>query len=356
MLSDVQLSTMGLDLGDKYSYFCALDEGGEIVGEGRVRTTPEVLTDWFSKIKPTGVAIEAGSLSPWVSRVVTDCGHEVIVANPRKVRLIGQNRKKTDRTDAELLARLARSDPKLLSPIRHRGKEAQADLCSIRSRDMLVKTRTSFINHVRSLLKGFGIRVPKCSARSFHKTVSDFIPDQLRPAVAFIVENIATLTAQINAFDKHVKKLAEKRYPETASGLQVGGVGPLTALAYVLTIEDPTRFAKSRAVGPFFGLCPRSDRSSEYNPQLRISKEGNDYMRRLLIGSAQYILGPFGPPCDLREWGLALIRQGGKKPKKRAAVAVARRLSVLLHRLWVSGETYEPFRHGKPPAKEDQAA
>ena len=347
MLSNVNFSAIGVDLGDKYSVLCGLDQDGEVLMRRRLRTTPHDIQKWFSKIQPTTVAMEAGSMSGWSSRVLKDCGHDVIVSNPRKVRAISQNEKKCDDADAEMLARLARVDRKLLCPIQHRGKQAQADLSAIRSRDILVRTRARLVSHVRSILKGFGIRPPRCSTEAFHHRVAEYIPEALLPALGPIVEHIRSLTSTIRSYEKYIEKVAKSRYPETEHVLQVVGVGTLTALAFVLTIEDPHRFRKTRSVGPFCGLCPRSDRSSESDPQLRISKTGNDYLRRLLVGSGHYILGPFGPPCYLREWGLTLMRRGGKNAKKRAAVAVARRLSVLLLRLWITEEEYDPFRNSR---------
>ena len=159
-----------------------------------------------------------------------------------------------------------------------------------------------------------------------------------------LLEEIGSLTARIRAFDKVIEELCAEKYPETEIVRQVTGVGPLTALAFVLAIEDPSRFARSRTVGAYFGLVPKQRDSGDQEPQLRIAKTGDEHVRRLLVGSAQYILGPFGPDCDLRRFGLALAARGGKNAKKRAAVAVARKLAVLLHRLWVTGAEYEPLR------------
>ncbi len=162
--------TAGLDLGDKYTYLCLLDTvSGEVIEEGRLRTTPEALKRRFSsEPRPLRIAIEAGTHSPWVSRVLKDCGHEVLVANPRKTRLIYTNKRKTDEIDAENLARLARLDPKLLYPLKHRSEDCQAHMAIIRSREALVGCRTQLVNHIRGVVKSFGGRLPKCPARSFH--------------------------------------------------------------------------------------------------------------------------------------------------------------------------------------------
>jgi transposase len=337
--------TAGLDLGDKYSYLCLIDtESGEVMEEGRLRTTPEALRRRFSsEHQPLRIALEAGTHSPWVSRLLEECGHDVLVANARKMRLIYANKRKTDEIDAENLARLARVDPKLLYPLKHRGEDSQAHLAIIRSRQALIETRTQLINHLRGAVKSFGARLPKCPARSFHKKAPEHIPEALRPALRPILETIGSLTERIREYDRQLEIVCQGHYPETELLRQVEGVGVLTALTFVLTLEDPQRFAKSRIVGAYLGLVPARDQSGDRDPQKRISKEGDQMLRKLLVGSAHYILGPFGSDSDLRRHGEKIASRGAKNAKKRATVAVARKLSVLLHRLWVTGELYEPL-------------
>jgi transposase len=342
--SEQQKMTAGVDIGDKYSYLCLIDtQSGEVIEEGRLRTTPEAFRRRFASEQPLRIAIEAGTHSPWVSRLLEGCGHEVLVANARKLRLIYANKRKTDEIDAENLARLARLDPKLLYPLRHRGEGSQAHLALIRSREALVGSRTQLVNHVRGTVKSFGHRLPKCPARSFHKRASEHIPEALMPALDPILEQIASLTERIKDYDRKLQEICQEHYPETDLLRQVEGIGPLTALTFVLTLEDPYRFEKSRSVGAYLGLVPATDRSGERDPQKRISKEGDQMLRKLLVGSAHYVLGPFGSDSDLRRHGEKIASRGGKNSKKRAVVAVARKLCVLLHRLWVSGEVYDPL-------------
>lgn len=335
--------TTGLDLGDQYSYYYTVDAAGETVESGRMRTSREGLGKGFGGKEAQRVVIEAGTHSPWVSRELGNMGHEVVVANPRKVRLISDNQGKDDPVDAELLARLGRVDVKLLSPIQHRGAETQADLAVIRARDALVAARTQLVNHVRGTIKSLGGRLEKSSTRSFADKMRDQVPEALRAALEPVLEVIAELTNQIGGYDRQIRQSCQQRYPETALLTAVPGVGALTALGYVLTLEDPHRFDSSRAVGSFLGLRPRRDKSGQQDPELRITKAGSPLLRRLLVGSAQYILGPFGPDTDLRRWGLKLAGRGRKNAKKRAVVAVARKLAVLLHRLWAHGEVYQPL-------------
>ncbi len=353
--------TAGLDLGDKYSYLCLIDQqSGEIMEEGRLRTTPEALRRRFASEQPMRIAIETGTHSPWVSRLLEECGHEVLVANARKLRLIYANKRKTDEVDAENLARLARVDPKLLYPLKHRGEDSQAHLAIIRSREALIGCRTQLVNHVRGAVKSFGARLPKCPARSFHNRAPEHIPEALRPALGPILEQIGSLTERIRQYDRQLETVCREHYPETQHLRQVEGIGPLTALTFVLTLEDPHRFEKSRSVGAYLGLVPATDRSGERDPQKHISKEGDEMLRKLLVSSAHYVLGPFGSDSDLRRHGEKIASRGGKNAKKRAAVAVARKLTVLLHRLWINGEVYDPLynthRRQKQQGEEQQGA
>ena len=352
------MTTAGLDLGDKYSYLCLIDsQSGEVIEEGRLRTTPGDFRRRFcSEQPPMRIAIEAGTHSPWASRVLEECGHEVLVANARKLRLIYANKRKTDEVDAENLARLARVDPKLLYPLKHRGEESQAHLAIVRSRQALVGARTQLVNHVRGAVKSFGARLPKCPARSFHNKAPEHIPEALLPALGPVLEQIGSLTERIKDYDRKLETISEEHYPETKLLRQVEGIGPLTALTFVLTVEDPHRFKKSRAVGAYLGLVPATDRSGDSDPQKRISKEGDEMLRKLLVGSAHYVLGPFGKDSDLRRHGEKVASRGAKNAKKRAVVAVARKLAVLLHRLWVTGEVYEPLYNTHRRQEQQEAA
>lgn len=334
--------TAGLDVSDRYTQIYVVDAAGQRVEETRIRTTQPAVRQWFTGRPRMRVVLEVGTHSPWLSRVLAACGHEVLVANARKLRLIYQNDRKSDRLDAASLARVGRLDPTLLAPIRHRGETAQTDLALLRARDALVRARTRLVNHVRGAVKAVGGRLPACSTPSFPQRVEAEVPEALRPALAPLLATLRQLNAQIRHYDRTLARLAQERYPETARLRQVKGVGPLTALGYVLTLEDPHRFRRSRAVAAYLGLCPRQWESGDRQPQLRITKAGDGMARRLLVSAAQYILGPFGPDTALRRWGLALVARGGRFPKQRAVVAVARKLAGLLHSLWVHERVYLP--------------
>jgi transposase len=340
--------TIGLDVGDRFSVFHSIDADGDFVERGKVGTTPQSLEKWFGPMPPSRIVLETSTHSPWISRLLKRLGHTAIVANTRRVQLIGQNDSKSDEVDAELLARLGRADPKLLAPVQHRSEATQCDLAYLRTRDVLVRSRSLLISHVRGSVKSLGHRIPKCSTDSFARQAAPALPVALRSTLTPVLDQIAALTTAIQAADRAAELLLETRYPTAKALTQVSGVGALTALCFVLTLEDPHRFPSSRAVGSYLGLRPRLRKTALVDPECRITRAGDAMLRRLLITSAHYILGPFGPASDLRQWGEALATRGKKAAKKRAVVAVARKLAVLLHHLWLTQEVYVPLKKGRP--------
>jgi transposase len=345
-----QKLTVGLDLGDRTSWYCVLDEAGGVLLEQRVSTTPKAVREVFGGMPRSRVALETGTHSPWVSRVLSEVGHEVIVAHARNVRLIGESRKKDDRLDAQTLARLARIDPQLLCPVKHRSAKAQADLTVIRARAGLVRARTALVNTARGLAKSYGERLRGCNVRNMNPEKAEGLSAELQAALQPLLAALESLSERIAEYNERIEKLAQQSYPQVALLKQVKGVGTLIALTFLLTVEDAHRFRKSRDVGCYLGLQPGRRNSGQSEPQMHISKEGDPYLRTLLVQGAQHILGPFGADCDLRRWGLKLAERGGKSGKKRAIIATARKLAVLLHHLWVSGEAYEPLHNRQQSA------
>ena len=334
---------VGIDLGDRSSQICRLDrESGTILEEQRVSTTTAQLQSYLGALPPQLVILESGTHSPWIVRLARQLGHEVIVANPSKVRAISSSRRKTDERDARCLAQLGRVDPELLCPVHPRGEEAQRALAVVRCREGLVRARTQLINQVRGTVKSFGYRIAGGSTASFARRASEALPPSLQAALEPLVRVIAELSKEIAQFDKDVEALADL-WPATKYLRQIKGVGALTALVYVLIIGDPKRFSRSRAVGAYVGLVPASRNSGGSTPQLPITKQGDELLRRLLVQASHYVLS-HGEDSDLRRFGLQLAQRGGKNGKKRAVVAVARKLAVLLHRLWVDQSTYVALR------------
>ena len=335
------LMTMGLDMGDRFSHYCLLNEEGDVVEEGRTQSTEAAFRRHFASEPRLRIALECGTHSPWVSRLLTGLGHQVIVANARKIPAITGSESKNDRNDAEKLARFAAYDPRLLSPLEHRRPERQLDLNLIHARSTLVRARTMIVNALRGLVKSAGGRLPACSTESLPARALAAIPPALIAVATPLVEQIALLNAQIGGMDKQVEKLAVK-YPEIGLLRTAPGVGPIVAAAYVLTLDRPDA-ASNRAAGAFLGLRPAQSQSGDSDPEKRISKTGDRCLRSLLVQSAQYVLGRFGPDSALRRWGLKLAASGGKRGKKRAIVAVARKLAVILHSMWRSGQPFQPF-------------
>jgi transposase len=334
--------TLGLDLGDRAHHVCVMGAGGEIIREASLPNTRPALAQLLVDFPRATVALEAGTHSPWISRFLTDLGAHVLVANPRKLHAISRNERKCDRRDAQMLARLARVDPALLHPIQHGSAQAQHDLLGLKLRDALVRSRVNLINAVRFTLKSLGHPVRNPSSESFHKSVLADVPADCLSVVQPLLAVLALVTEQIKGMERELVQRSRKDYPVTQRLQQIAGVGPLTALCFVLKIGDPQRFGRSRDVGAYLGLCPRRDQSGGTDKQLRISKCGDGLMRRLLVSAAHYVLGPFGPACALREHGQRLAGTGSAREKKRAVVAVARKLAVLLLSLWKHGTDYEP--------------
>ena len=335
--------TIGMDLGDKKHQVCVIGKRGNVLLNEQIANTAISVERFFRKHKNALVVIETGTHSPWISRLLETMGHRVLIANSRKLKAIYKSKNKSDKNDAEMLCRMGRFDEKLLSPIKHRNKEAHNDLILLKSRDQMVKARTQLINSIRGTVKATGYRISKCSADTFHKRIVNELAYELQTVLMPLINTIGDLTERIYSYDKQIEKISAEKYPETESLRTVNGVGPITALGYVLTLEEKSRFTNKRSVGAYLGLVPRRDQSGEIDKQLRITKAGNGYLRRLLVGCAQYIMGPFGQDSDLRRFGLRLAQRGGKNAKRRAVVAVARKLSILLFILWNSNVEYEPM-------------
>lgn len=341
-ICEIPQLTIGLDLSDRSFQFCELNAQGEIVAEGQLKLTRAVLTQYLREKCRARVALEACGHAAWVREVIQELGHEAVVANARDLQAVTGRSFRSDRHDARQLARLARVDPALLHPVELRGAARQADLFVVRTRAVLVEARTMLINFARGMVKTMGQRLPASSSHRFAVRVRETIPAALRPVLLPLVEALETITRQIADLDGQIETLAQDRYPETRWLTQVPGVGTLTALTFVLTLDRPERFAHSRDVGAFVGLTPRRRQSGEQDPHLRITKCGDGYLRKLLVQCAHVIAGRFGPDCALRRWTLEHAG-GSRTAKKRAVVGLARRLAVLLHRLWRREELFQPF-------------
>jgi len=341
--TDSSAYTIGLDLGDRRHAACVLNAPGKIIDEHTVTNDREGLAQLSARYPGATLAMETGTHSPWISRFFTQRGHRVYVANARKLRAISKSDTKSDRHDARMLARLCRADPQLLSPVKHRSERCQRALLKIKVRDTLVRSRVAQTNTVRFLLKSLGIQLPAATkACRFVAKARTALDEATQVLVEPLLSSLEHLSEQIKALDLELERMGREEYPVTLQLRQIPGVGPLTALYFVLAIETPQRFGDTRTVGAYLGLVPRRDQSGETDKQLRITKAGNTALRCLLVNCAHYILGPFGPDTALRQTGLRLCERGGAAAKKRAVIAVARKLAVTMLALWKSGQDYEP--------------
>lgn len=341
-------TVIGIDLGDKKHQVCVTDnKNGNIIEEYPMPNNRKHLEKLVAKYPDARIAIEVGTHSTWISRLLTEAGATVIVANARKLRAIYTNDRKSDLLDARMLAKLLRVDHELLHPVKHNSEQCQRDMLPIKMRDTLVRQRVNIVSAIRGTLKSLGLRLPPSSTAAFTQaagTISQDHPDIFQ-AVEPSLRVLDEITASIRELDKQIKEIAEKNYPIVEKFQQIRGVGPITSLCFALVLDTPSRFDQPRCAGAFLGLVPRRDQSGDTDKQLPISKTGNVYLRRLLVQSAQYIMGHFGEDCDLRRYGLRLAARGGKAAKKKAIIAVARKLAVLMLAMWQSGSDYEPLKN-----------
>lgn len=337
--------TIGIDLGDKSHRTCAIDAQGEVVARTTLANDRDALTKFSEDNEAATIIIEAGCHSPWIDRLFSKLGHKVVVANPRKLRAIYETDNKSDERDAEMLARIGRLDGKLLHAVKHSSEKAQRALKIMDTRDTLVATRVRLVNSVRGSLKSLGVILESgWSTEAFARKATEALADEDYDLVQPLIEVIADLTIRIRDRDRRIQSMIANDYKEADRLQVVAGVGPVTALSFVLTVGDSKRFDRNREVGPFLGLVPKRDQSGDSDKPLRITKAGSKTLRRLLVNCAQYILGSFGPPCALRDAGMRICEGRGKTAKRKAVVAVARKLAVLLLALWKNPQSnYEPF-------------
>ena len=338
--------TVGMDLGNKKHVITAIDSNGTVLQKATIANNAQEVTEFFSQYKePCKVIIEAGTPSIWVGNHLKNMGHKVKLADPAKIKAIWGSTVKTDDRDSEMLARLANADMKLLNEVHLKDMEVQAHASVLKARDRLVMSRAQLVLFTRSQFKLIGMDVPACSTASFAKQVRLLVPKELKIVLQPILRTISHLTEEIKKYDKKISKLC-KKYKETETLQQVNGVGPVTALGFCLAVGDKTRFKNNRSIGAYLGLVPKCDQSGDTNKQLRISKAGNSNLRRLLVNCAQHILGIYGKDSDLKRFGMRLINRGkGKNNKKKAVIAVSRKLSVLLLKLYKTGEEYIPLKN-----------
>ena len=335
--------TIGMDLGRSKSNFCIYGDDRERAEEGELRSTREVVAAFFDRQPPSRVVMEACGPCRWIAEEAVQAGHEVVVANPREFRVILTSHKKSDRNDARVLGEFGQFKPELLHPVKLRGTKCQAARTLLSSRGQVIAMRTELICVVRSAIADLGVEIgPTGASKNFHKYLEGKIPSVLSAALEPLLSVLESIDDAVNTFDRSIDHVSKEHFTETALLRQVHGVGPIIALTFVVTIEDAGRFKRSRDVGAFAGLVPRSRASCDATPELSITKRGDAALRKALVNAATYIVGPRGEECDLQRWGRKLQDRGGQRSKAKARIAVARKLAVILHRLMLTGEVYNP--------------
>lgn len=342
---------IGMDLSDRSAEFCGAERStGSRWKRGKVQLTPRGLKKAFGGLAPSWFVIEIGTHARWVKSELEGMGHEVTVSDARKLRFIYSGHRKSDRLDAEALLDVALLRKNLLHPIELRGDDVHRDLIPLRLRDALVRARTLQINAVRGTLKAIGLGVVCQDTQAFVRKAREQLPLEALELVEPMLDSIERASEGIASYDGRLKELSETKYRETRVLRQIHGVGPVTALAFVLTLGAPERFHKSRDVGAYLGLVPGLRQSGLMATAQGISKAGNPLLRRLLVQCAHTVLRRDAPDTDLKRHGQAIASRNGKADKgakRRAVVAVARKLSVLLFALWRTGEVYEPLRNAQ---------
>lgn len=350
--ADERSIVVGIDIGERHLNLCEIDLD-DVVSEARLVNSAKKLREHFEGRSKRRIAVEAGAHTRWIAELLRELGHEVLVLDPRRTKLISGSLYKDDRIDAQTLAMLARDAPTLLKTIPVRPLESQIVLTLIRARAGAVQGRTRIINAVRGLLKPYGFKTSKDSrGPGFTAHLRETLDPTLLRLVDSLLVLIDTFNAQIKRYDEDVELVLPRFAPDAIHVTEINGVGALTVLYFVALIGDCQRFVKARDIGPYLGLCRRRQDSGDYRSELGITKAGDNLMRALLANCASYILGPFGKDSDIRRWGLKRMGGGSRAEKKKAKVAVARKLAVLILTLWKTGRPYTPFRKTADDAKQ----
>lgn len=333
---------IGIDIGDKVNFVCTLNNKGEILFRKEIDNNKEAMEEYFDSIEKASIVFEVGSHSPWISRLLVGIGHDVFICNPRQLAAVSQNLKKSDEEDCLILAQLLLTGKHLLKQVHHANEDKMRDFLLIKSRRALVKCRTMLINTARGVVKSFGERIsPKLTADAFHKHAGDSLTKETFKNIKDLVDVIGKTTEQILKYEKDIDAKIKKKYPVAQLLQTINGVGPITSLAFVLTIDDPKMFEKSRTLGAYFGLVPRRDQSGNKDKQLSITKAGSKLVRSLLLNCANYILSSKGEDNQIKRFGLKIRGDGTSKAKaNKAKVAVARKICVIMHQLWVSNKPF----------------
>lgn len=326
---------IALDVSDRTAKVCVM---GKIAGRKHIieQTTIQMTKDAFraylgAKNPSWPVVFETGTHCRWMENTVKSLGMKPIVANPARMRMMSESNTKNDRNDARELAQMALADVDLLHPVSLRGETCQQMLRLLKARDAMVAVRTKFVNQLRGFAKSMGFRLPGCSARKVGRLDKTQWPDDFEAVAWPIMDVLETLELKIKAYESQIRKLASS--PELEAKIdrvrEVYGIGLLSGCALVASIDaNPERFSKARDAGAYFGLVPKQRQSGEMDMQCHITMAGSEYVRNLMVESAQIALRDGAKDTDIKLKGLRICERGGRIARRKAVIAVARCLVV----------------------------
>lgn len=340
---------VGFDVSKEETSYCVMDKDGKVLARGKTATDPTALFEALREhcLCPERIVMETGTLSHWLVRELRERGLPVELIDARQAHAVMKlQHNKTDANDAELLAEIARTG--FCRPVAVKSEEAQGGRIALKARSHLVRQRRDTENTIRGLLASLGHRFPK-GVGKFARRVRAILEEH--PELGAVVEPLlcarAALATSLEALDKEVVRLA-KDSPSCRLLMSAPGVGPVTAMAFASTIDDPGRFSKSRTVGAYVGLTTRRFQSGEMDYSGRISKHGDTMLRALLYEAANSMLTVVRQAHPLKDWARRVKK---RTSHKKACVALARKLAVILHRMLVTGEVFR-----WPEKKEDAMA
>jgi transposase len=334
----------GIDLANKASAHCTIDEHDRVLREGKAPTDEEGLREAVEGLLPLRAIIEACPLAEWAAGVLEGLGCEAVVIDPRAAKHLVSSKKKTDARDARTLARIGRSG--WYTAVHRKSEAARESRSRLQGRQALMKVKKALLSAIRGLLRAHGLRLGPVSEGAFAERVRAVVRGRV-PGLAATFEHLLETWEQARQGTDRLERQIERASQEdevTRLLKTVPGVGPLVSTVYKATIDDPSRFRRGEEVADYVGLVPRVYQSGEVEYRGRITKEGDGLLRWHLVEAAHVLLTK-GRDCALKRWGLELEKRKGAA---KARVAVARKLCLLLWRLWLRGEAFKPWPQGVP--------
>ena len=344
-------TTIGLDLGNTFTKAVGLDARGNVVLREDLHNDAETLKAFFEAHPGATVGMETGTHCRWIAALAASCGCDAVIGNARKLRLISESSRKNDWNDAESIARLCRFDRKLFHPVTLRDGEHHRLYQLLRQRDALVSMRTALVNQLRGFAKAGGTMLPRRDARSF-LSLRDSMPPEFLRDFKPLLKALEDLARRIAAAEAILGQFVRRHFRKMDERLQtVPGVGPVASAAFIALVPDPGRFKSAREAGPYFGLVPKQDQSGDGHRPCRITHEGSPFMRKTLVNAANALLKKSARDTALKRFGERLSRRGqGKVARRKAKVALARKLAVTMLAMMRRGEDYRDAPAPEPAA------